>query len=151
VAIGSSRRRLQRAGYFQAKVADTMEHLKADFPQGVDYPDRVRPSAVVRLDQQGHRTTDLMPSEVAWWWSYSCRLGSDSIIPDCWRSGGVVGPLRGYAALGFSIHTLTLFGLVMATRIVVDDAIVVVENPSGAQHRLGLSPHDAHRGTNERR
>ena len=34
------------------------------------------------------------------------------------------------AALGFSINTLTLFGLILAVAIVVDDAIVVVENAS---------------------
>ena len=46
------------------------------------------------------------------------------------------------AALGFSLNNLTLFGLVLAIGIVVDDAIVVVE---AVEHHIehGLSPRDA--------
>ena len=46
------------------------------------------------------------------------------------------------AALGFSVNMLTLFGLVLAIGIVVDDAIVVVENVE-RNIRNGLSPREA--------
>ena len=50
------------------------------------------------------------------------------------------------AALGFSINTLTLFGMVLAIGIVVDDAIVVVENVE-RNIALGMSPRDAAHAT----
>jgi HAE1 family hydrophobic/amphiphilic exporter-1 len=54
----------------------------------------------------------------------------------------IIGAFAAMAALGFSINLSTLFAIVLAIGIVVDDAIVVVE---GASHHIerGLSPHDA--------
>ena len=46
------------------------------------------------------------------------------------------------AALGFSVNMLTLFGLVLAIGIVVDDAIVIVENAAHHIDRDGLDPKD---------
>ena len=51
----------------------------------------------------------------------------------------IVGTFAGLLALGFSINTLTLFGLVLAIGIVVDDAIVVVENVERIMDEEGLS------------
>ncbi len=55
----------------------------------------------------------------------------------------VVGTFAGMLALGFSINTLTLFGLVLAIGIVVDDAIVVVENVERIMAQERLSPREA--------
>lgn len=49
------------------------------------------------------------------------------------------------AAFGFSINTLTMFGLVLAIGLLVDDAIVVVENVERVMAEEGLSPRDATR------
>jgi hydrophobe/amphiphile efflux-1 (HAE1) family protein len=49
------------------------------------------------------------------------------------------------AAFGYSINTLTMFGLVLAIGLLVDDAIVVVENVERVMHEEGLSPIEATR------
>ncbi len=49
------------------------------------------------------------------------------------------------AAFGFGINTLTMFGLVLAIGLLVDDAIVVVENVERVMSEEGLSPRDATR------
>jgi multidrug efflux pump len=65
-----------------------------------------------------------------------------SLIPLVAVPVAVVGTFAAMAALGFSLNNLTLFGLVLAIGIVVDDAIVVVE---AVEHHIeeGLSPRDA--------
>ena len=55
----------------------------------------------------------------------------------------IVGTFAGMQLLGFSINSLTLFGLVLAIGIVVDDAIVVVENVERLMHEKKLSVRDA--------
>src|SRR5207247_964525 len=56
----------------------------------------------------------------------------------------IVGTFAAMAAMGFSLNNLTLFGLVLAIGIVVDDAIVVVENVE--RHiEEGMAPRDATR------
>ena len=65
-----------------------------------------------------------------------------SIIPILAIPVSLVGTFAVMAALGFSLNNLSLFGLVLAIGIVVDDAIVVVEN---VERNLaeGLAPRDA--------
>jgi hydrophobe/amphiphile efflux-1 (HAE1) family protein len=69
-----------------------------------------------------------------------------SIIPIIAIPVSLVGSFAVMAALGYTINTLTLFGLVLAIGIVVDDAIVVVENVE-RNLRLGMSPKEAARRT----
>src|SRR6478752_4696144 len=65
-----------------------------------------------------------------------------SIIPLVAVPISIVGTFAILLGFGFSINTLSLFGLVLAIGIVVDDAIVVVENVE-RNIEAGLSPHDA--------
>ncbi len=68
--------------------------------------------------------------------------GRATIIPLLAIPVSLVGTFAAMAALGYTINTLTLFGLVLAVGIVVDDAIVVVENVE-RYLRQGLSPKEA--------
>src|SRR5690606_30908709 len=65
-----------------------------------------------------------------------------SIIPLAAVPVSIVGTFAVLHLLGFSINTLSLFGLVLAIGIVVDDAIVVVENVE-RNIEAGLSPREA--------
>ena len=65
-----------------------------------------------------------------------------AIIPLAAVPTAIVGTFGAMAVLGYSLNTLTLFGLVLAVGIIVDDAIVVVE---AVEHHIeaGLAPRDA--------
>jgi HAE1 family hydrophobic/amphiphilic exporter-1 len=65
-----------------------------------------------------------------------------SLIPIAAIPISLIGTFAVLAAFGYSLNSLSLFGLVLAIGIVVDDAIVVVENVE-RNLRLGLSPRDA--------
>src|SRR5205823_9900736 len=65
-----------------------------------------------------------------------------SVIPLVAVPISIVGTFAILLSFGFSINTLSLFGLVLAIGIVVDDAIVVVENVE-RNIEAGLSPRDA--------
>lgn len=65
-----------------------------------------------------------------------------TLIPCLAVPVSIIGTFAGLKLFGFSINTLTLFGLVLAIGIVVDDAIVVLENVDRHMER-GLSPSEA--------
>ncbi|QRO32079.1 efflux RND transporter permease subunit [Chromobacterium violaceum] len=66
-----------------------------------------------------------------------------TLIPCLAVPVSIVGAFAGMYAFGFTINTLTLFGLVLAIGIVVDDAIVVLENVERLMTQEGLSPREA--------
>src|SRR5262249_30276012 len=122
-----------------------MEELKKDFPKGVDY--RMGYDTTVFIDESVksvfHTLYDaiiLVFSVVLLFLQY-CRT---TIIPMITVPVALVGTLAVMALLGFSLNNLSLFGLVLAIGIVVDDAIVVVENVE-RHMAMGKSPRDAAR------
>ena len=66
-----------------------------------------------------------------------------TIIPIVAIPVSLIGTFACMAALGYSINLITLFGLVLAIGIVVDDAIIVIENVERIMKEEGLSPRDA--------
>ena len=124
-------------------VRATMERLKADFPQGVDYKIVYDPTQFVRTSiSEVVKTLAIAILLVALVVVVFLQTWRASIIPLLAVPVAVVGTFAVLLALGFSINTLTLFGLVLAIGIVVDDAIVVVENVE-RNIESGLSAHDA--------
>lgn len=66
-----------------------------------------------------------------------------TLIPCLAVPVSIIGAFAGMLLLGFSINTLTLFGLVLAIGIVVDDAIVVIENVERIMHEENLPVKEA--------
>lgn len=68
-----------------------------------------------------------------------------TLIPAIVAPIALLGTFAVMLALGYSINVLTMFGMVLAIGIIVDDAIVVVENVERLMAREGLSPREATR------
>ena len=117
-----------------------MAELSKRFPNGMKYEVVYDPTVFVRDSIQAVVTTlleaVLLVVLVVILFLQSWRA---SIIPLLAVPVSVVGTFAALYVLGFSINTLTLFGLVLAIGIVVDDAIVVVENVERNISR-GMSP-----------
>ncbi len=143
VAIGIFQAPDSNALQLSSDVRATMERLKADFPAGVDYSIVYDPTRFVQTSiQKVIETLSEAILLVALVVIVFLQTWRASIIPLLAVPVAVVGTFALLLALGFSINTLTLFGLVLAIGIVVDDAIVVVENVE-RNIENGLTPHDA--------
>ncbi|HWW07031.1 efflux RND transporter permease subunit [Collimonas sp.] len=110
-------------------VRRTMAELKQDMPEGVDYKIVYDPTQFVRssIEAVVHTLLEaiLLVVIVVIIFLQTWRA---SIIPLLAVPVSVIGTFAVMMGLGFSINALSLFGLVLAIGIVVDDAIVVVEN-----------------------
>jgi multidrug efflux pump len=126
-----------------ADVRHTMDELKKNFPDGLDYAVVYDPTTFVRhsIEAVVHTLLEavLLVVIVVIVFLQTWRA---SIIPLAAVPVSLVGTFAAMLALGFSINNLSLFGLVLAIGIVVDDAIVVVENVE-RNIALGLSPTEA--------
>ena len=124
-------------------VRATMAELSKEFPEGVEYSIVYDPTQFVResIDSVIHTLLEavVLVALVVIVFLQSWRA---SIIPLLAVPVSVIGTFAVMLMFGFSINTLSLFGLVLAIGIVVDDAIVVVENVE-RNITNGLSPHDA--------
>jgi hydrophobe/amphiphile efflux-1 (HAE1) family protein len=131
-------------------IREKMSELKTRFPQGVDWSAVYDPTIFVRDSIREVIQTlleaTLMVVLVVVLFLQTWRA---SIIPLAAVPVSIVGTFAVMLAAGFSINTLSLFGMVLAIGIVVDDAIVVVENVE--RHiEEGLSPLEAsHRAMEE--
>jgi multidrug efflux pump len=112
------------------RVRKTMEDLKARFPAGLDYTISLDTNDFVRISIK----------EVVYLFLQSFRT---TVICTVAIAVALISTFAGMLALGFSINLLTLFGLVLAIGMVVDDAIVVVENVERIMAEEHLPPREA--------
>ena len=124
-------------------VRDKMEELKDRFPEGVDYAIvyDTTPFITESVNEVFKTLRDAVIL-VAFVVLLFLQNWRSAIIPLVAVPVAIVGTFAVMAAMGFSLNNLTLFGLVLAIGIVVDDAIVVVE---AVEHHIehGLAPRDA--------
>lgn len=126
------------------RVKEEMENLADSFPAGVSYDIPYDTTQFIEVSiKEVIKTLGealLLVILVVFVFLQSWRA---TLIPALAAPISLIGTLAGMDALGFSINTLTLFGMVLAIGIVVDDAIVVVENVERHITQGGLSPRDA--------
>src|SRR5262249_27497190 len=125
------------------RVKERMKQLRKRFPPGMDYA--IVYDTTPFINESIHEVFKTLFDAVA------LVAVVVLLFLQNWRSAliplvavpvAVIGPFAAMAALGFSLNNLTLFGLVLAIGIVVDDAIVVVE---AVEHHIehGLAPRAA--------
>src|SRR5271166_3329157 len=130
---------LETADRIKAKIAE----LKKDFPEGVDYMIRYDTTPFIRESiQEVFKTLLDSVILVALVVLLFLQNWRSALIPLIAVPVAIIGTFAVMAAFGFSLNNLTLFGLVLAIGIVVDDAIVVVE---AVEHHIehGMSPKKA--------
>jgi len=126
-----------------AQVRATMAELQQHMPEGVEFRIAYDPTQFVRASIDSVITTLLEAiALVVLVVILFLQTWRASIIPLLAVPVSVVGTFAVLHLLGFSINALSLFGLVLAIGIVVDDAIVVVENVE-RNIEAGLSPREA--------
>jgi multidrug efflux pump len=112
-----------------AAVRQTLEEMKASFPAGIEYAVTLDTNDFVRIsiEEVIHTLIEAMVLVVLVVFLFLQSLRT-TLICAVAIVVALVSTFAGMLALGFSINLLTLFGLVLAIGMVVDDAIVVVEN-----------------------
>lgn len=116
-------------------VKKRMEELSQNFPGGIEYKVAYDTTLFVNasIEEVIHTLIEAMILVflVMYLFLHDWRA---TLIPCLAVPVSIVGAFAGMLLLGFSINTLTLFGLVLAIGIVVDDAIVVIENVERIMH-----------------
>lgn len=126
------------------RIRQEMDKVSRNFPTGVSYDIPYDTTTFIEVSIKEVLKTlaeaTLLVILVVFVFLQSWRA---TLIPAIAVPISLIGTLAGMAALGFSINTLTLFGMVLAIGIVVDDAIVVVENVERHMTQGGLLPREA--------
>ncbi|MBP9733094.1 MAG: efflux RND transporter permease subunit, partial [Candidatus Omnitrophica bacterium] len=128
-------------------VSEKMKELARSFPQGLKYEIAYNPTNFVEesIHEVGHTIFEAMILVVLVILIF-LQSWRAALIPILAIPVSLVGTFAVMGAIGYSLNNLTLFGMVLAIGIVVDDAIVVVENMELNMEK-GLAPKEAARKT----
>jgi multidrug efflux pump len=127
-------------------VRATIENLRPQFPQGLQavYPYDTTPFVTLSIEEVVKTLFEaiLLVFLVMYLFLQNFRA---TLIPTIAVPVVLLGTFAILSIFGYSINTLTMFGMVLAIGLLVDDAIVVVENVERVMHEEGLSPKEATR------
>ncbi|EIK94993.1 multidrug efflux protein [Pseudomonas sp. M47T1] len=140
VKLASGANALQTADAIKATLAE----LAPQFPPGLHYHTAFDTSTFVHLSivKVGYTLVEAMVLVFAVMWLF---LGNwrATLIPSLVVPIALAGTCAAMLVLGFSLNVLTLFGMVLAIGILVDDAIVVVENVERIMAEQSVGPREA--------
>ncbi len=127
-----------------AAVTKTLADMKMTFPEGIEYKIVMDTTAFTRasISEVIHTFFEALVLVVVVVYIFLQSLRA-TLIPVLAVPVSIVGTFIGMSALGFSVNMLTLFGMVLAIGIVVDDAIVVIENVERNMHVHKMNPKEA--------
>lgn len=126
------------------RIRETMRELAQYFPPGVSWDIPYETSTFVEISIKKVLMTLLEAVALVFCVMYLFMQNlRATLIPTLVVPVALLGTLGVMLGLGYSINVLTMFGMVLAIGILVDDAIVVVENVERIMAEEGLSPHDA--------
>jgi multidrug efflux pump len=125
-------------------VTATLAEMKKNFPEGIEYKIVMDTTEFTRvsISEVVHTFFEALVLVVVVVYLFLQNLRA-TLIPVLAVPVSIVGTFIGMTALGFSVNMLTLFGMVLAIGIVVDDAIVVIENVERNMHVHHMNPKDA--------
>jgi hydrophobe/amphiphile efflux-1 (HAE1) family protein len=123
-----------------------IKELEPFFPHGlkVVYPNDVTPFVRISIEEVVKTLLEGIVLVVLVMYLFLQNFRA-TLIPSITVPVVLLGTFGAVAALGFTINTLSMFGLVLAIGLLVDDAIVVVENVERVMHEEGLGPLEATR------
>jgi multidrug efflux pump len=131
-----------------ARVKATIEQLRPDFPENVDvvYPYDTSPFIRLSITEVAKTLLEAVVLVFLILYLFLQNLRA-TLVPTIAVPIVLLGTCGVLAAAGYSINTLTMFGMVLAIGLLVDDAIVVVENVERLMAEEHLSPRQATRKT----
>ena len=123
---------------------EKLNELKAFFPSGVEYAVSYDSTDFIlsSIDEVKQTLLEAVLLVILITWLFLQNWRS-TLVPTLAIPVSLIGTFAVMSVIGYSINLITLFGLILAIGVVVDDAIVVVENVSRLMEEEGLGPREA--------